>query len=83
MPSKAEILDQIIVQLQKIIPPETEIAAKSSIVGDLGLDSLAVMNFVLTLEDHFDVSLPMDRVAEVETIDDLAEAIFALSGGEH
>lgn len=54
------------------------ILPESRIMDDLGLDSLAVMDFVMTLEDRFDVSIPMDRLAEVRTIADLAAVIGEL-----
>lgn len=56
------------------VGPETNVAR------DLGLDSLAVMNFVMALEDRFDVSIPMDRLAGIETVRDLASAIADLKG---
>lgn len=75
MPVDMDIVDIIITQLEKITPPGTKITPQSSIMGDLGLDSLTVMNFVMWLEDKFDISVPMDRIVEVETISDLAEAL--------
>ena len=78
MPVDMDIVDIIISQLEKITLPGTRITPQSSIMGDLGLDSLTVMNFVMWLEDKFDISVPMDRIVEVETISDLAEALQQL-----
>lgn len=78
MPVDMDIVDIIIAQLEKITPPGTRITPKSSIMGDLGLDSLTVMNFVMWLEDKFDISVPMDCIVEVESISDLAEALQKL-----
>ncbi len=74
-----ELTEQIIASLRGLVAPGIEIHPHSSIMGDLGLDSLTVMNFVMTLEDTLDVSLPMDRIAEVETVADLADALRALT----
>lgn len=74
-----EIVEHIIGHLRKVVPPGTEITAESRIVGDLGLDSLVVMNFVMALEDDFDVSLTMDSLAKVETVGDLARTLEALT----
>ncbi|MGE4281451.1 MAG: acyl carrier protein [Magnetospirillum sp.] len=73
-----EIVEHIVAHLRTVIPPGTEISTESRIVADLGLDSLAVMNFVMALEDEFDVSLTMDNLAQVETIADLAGTLAAL-----
>ena len=74
-----DILEIVTAELQAMtqrpVTPETEI------MRDLGLDSLAVMNFVMTLEERFDLSIPMDRVAEVETVADLSGTIHALRTG--
>lgn len=78
MRSDTEILDKVIAELRKVAAPGTEIQPQSSIMGDLGLDSLTVMNFVMSLEDAFDISLPMDRIAQVETVADLAKALESL-----
>ncbi len=74
-----EIVGQVIGHLRVMIPPGTEISINSRIVADLGLDSLAVMNFVMALEDDFDVSLTMDSLARVETVGDLARTLAALT----
>ncbi|MDG6095212.1 acyl carrier protein [Acetobacter sp. AN02] len=58
-----------------------DITGSSRIVEDLAFDSLAVMNFVMDIEDTFDVSVPLDRLADVRTVDDLANAVIALKSG--
>ncbi|MFT8719295.1 acyl carrier protein [Acetobacter sp.] len=58
-----------------------DITGSSKIVEDLAFDSLAVMNFVMEIEDELDVSVPLDRLAEIRTIDDLAECIVSLKKG--
>ncbi|CUW46817.1 acyl carrier protein [Novacetimonas hansenii] len=55
-----------------------DINGGSKIVEDLAFDSLAVMNFVMEIEDKLDVSVPLDRLADIRTIDDLAACIVSL-----
>ncbi|PHS21713.1 MAG: acyl carrier protein [Robiginitomaculum sp.] len=55
-----------------ILGPDT------NITRDLGLDSLAIMDFIFDLEDSFDISIPMERIAEVQTLSDLAKSIDVL-----
>jgi len=45
----------------------------------LTVDSLTIMDVIMELEDRFDVSIPMNVAANVVTIDQLAEAVVALS----
>jgi len=52
--------------------------AASDIGRDLGVDSLTLMNIVMELEDVFELSIPIDRLADVETVGDLAALINEL-----
>ena len=54
------------------------VSAETAIVDDLALDSLAVMNFVMEIEDKLDVSVPLDRLADIRTINDLARCLAEL-----
>ncbi len=68
--------------LKAAVPGAAEISGDTQIVQDLGLDSLAVMNLMLALEDHFDISIPLDRVADIVTVEDLIEAVVSLTKAE-
>lgn len=72
------LVTEIQKQLRTRVSAETPIALNTNIARDLGLDSLAVMDFIFDLEDSFDVSIPMERIAEVQTVSDLAKAIQTL-----
>ena len=56
-----------------------QVTADTDIVRDLDVDSLALMNIVMELEDKFDVSIPLDRLAPVRTAGDLAALLRELS----
>ena len=47
-------------------------------VDRLGIDSLGFLEFLFELEDHFDISIPQDRVVHVRTLRDLATEIDSL-----
>ena len=40
------------------------------------VDSLTVMDIIVDLEDRFDVSIPMKQVAEIRTVNQLADTIL-------
>jgi acyl carrier protein len=69
-----EVLQTEIATVAKV----QNISADTSITRDLGLDSLVIMNFVMTLEDRFDMSIPIDRIVDVDTVGDLANVIESL-----
>jgi acyl carrier protein len=39
------------------------------------VDSLTVMDIIVDLEDRFDISIPMKQVAEIRTVNQLADTI--------
>ena len=72
------VRDGIADALSQTVGRRVEISDDINIARDLGLDSLAIMNFIMALEDEYDISIPLDRVAQVETVGDLVTAIEEL-----
>ena len=68
--------------LRQKIGSDREITLESSVVEDTGLDSVSVMDFVMELEDEFDISVPLDQIAEVRTVSDLAGVVRRLTSVE-
>ena len=52
-----------------------------SSIADLGLDSLRLLEIVFELEKQFGVEVDEAALAEVHSIDDLAELVLACTGG--
>ena len=73
-----EVVAIIIKELLVIMPNASDIVSETNIVRDLSLDSLAVMDLVMALEDYFDISIPLDRIADTETVFQLAGVIQSL-----
>ena len=55
-----------------------EISGGTRFAQDLEWDSLTVMDFVATVEDEFDILISMNRAAEIETVDQLVDAVRQL-----
>ena len=51
---------------------------EATFAGDLEWDSLTVMDFVASVEDEFDILISMNRAAEIETVDQLIDAVRQL-----
>jgi acyl carrier protein len=51
------------------IKPETDISA------DLSIDSVTVMDFVMEVEDHFDIEIPLNILSETRTMNDLIRVV--------
>ena len=74
--------DNVEVEIVKLlagrIPAGVQVSGQTQIVGGLGLDSVAILDFIMDIEDRFDISIPLDRVAEVQTVAELSQAIQTL-----
>ena len=73
-----EVLQEIRRQLAPYITCGLPIAGSTVISDGATIDSLTVMDMVMELEDRFDVSIPMNVVAEIRTVDELADTIIRL-----
>lgn len=51
----------------------------TTLVADMGLSSLEVMEFIEKIEDHFDISIPLNILPDVNTIGDLAKKVRELN----
>lgn len=76
--SVGDIREIIFDTLRSSLQKPVEFSDQTNIVNDLGLDSVAVMDFVMEIEDRLDISIPLDRVAEVETLGDLIATVHGL-----
>ncbi len=73
--SRAEVIREICLHLVPYQTGERPITGETVIAKDLTIDSLAIMDMVMELEDRFDVSIPMSVIAEIHTVDQLADTI--------
>lgn len=54
---------------------EDKVALESSIVDDLGADSLDVVDLVMSLEEEFDLEIPDEDVENMKTVGDMVKYI--------
>ena len=66
---------------EQVLGRPVNISENTDIVEDLGMDSLGVMNFVMAIEDFYDISIPLDRIAQIQTVGDLIHSVEDLRSG--
>ena len=44
----------------------------TDIPAELNIDSVGVLDFIMEVEDHFDIEIPMNAVANIRTVGELA-----------
>ncbi|MCL2507881.1 MAG: acyl carrier protein [Oscillospiraceae bacterium] len=67
-------------KVKEIICEQFELQEKmvkmdSSIIGDLGADSLDVIDLAMSIEDEFDLEVPDDEIKNIKTVGDIVRFI--------
>jgi len=57
--------------------PEDKITLKTSLLNDIGADSLDIFQIISNLEDEFGMEFPSDVAADMKTVGDAVEYINA------
>lgn len=77
-----EILSEVYRGLEPFTKGQVKLSEDTDLVGELGLDSMQVMELLLAIEDRFDISVPVNIVPDVVTVGDLARQIHQLIQNE-
>jgi acyl carrier protein len=72
MDVEAKVKEIIATQL---MVDEEEVTPKSTLVDDLGADSLDVVEIVMQLEEDFDLEIPDEEAENVKTVQDIIDGI--------
>lgn len=72
------IKSELINLLKQFTKTDIEITESLHIMNELGLDSVLVMELMMELEDHFDISIPLNALPDVNTVADLISEISKL-----
>jgi acyl carrier protein len=78
MQSKERILDQLFELIHPYSEQSMVLSEQTRIMDDVGLDSMKVMELVMQIEDHFDVSVPLNILPDVTTIGEFAKHLETL-----
>ncbi len=73
----AEILTEYLKNNWANTRPSTRtITAATNMVTELQLDSFQVMEFMLEVEDHYDIAIDLESLSDIQTITDLASVVI-------
>ena len=71
----AEILCE---QLAGFVETEIVISPETNLITQLAIDSVKLLNLVMEIEDYFDISVPLNTLVDVLTVQDLANLIYKI-----
>ena len=77
-PDSAAIYDRICSLIEPVNKKRIAIEPATRFAADLDLDSLTVMDLVAAIEDEFDIVLPINRLPDLETVQQVADEVAAI-----
>ena len=85
-PSIAATTDDLILQkVSSLLEPfnhkKIAIARETEIITHLEIDSVAVFDLIMEVEDGYDITFPMETVSEIKSVGDLVDTIRSLKNG--
>jgi acyl carrier protein len=72
-----EIFDKLSELLQPFNETQVELKPQTEIAVDLAIDSVSVMDFVMEVEDHFDMDIPLNVLSDTHTMKDMISVVQA------
>lgn len=70
-----EIFERIMSLVEPVNKKNIDVSGDTNFAVDLELDSLTVMDLVAAIEDEFDIILPLNMLPDLETIQQVADAV--------
>ncbi|PKM15918.1 MAG: hypothetical protein CVV12_06295 [Gammaproteobacteria bacterium HGW-Gammaproteobacteria-2] len=67
--------------LRKHINDGRMLAVDTDFVSGLGLESIQVMEFIMEVEEQFDIAIDLDTLSNVRSVDGLAAVVAKATGG--
>lgn len=78
-PRPQDSFEEIVKALEKFRTDDQPVELHTDIALDLNLDSLAVMDLLMQIEESFDISIPLNMIPEIRTVADLTRVIDQLT----
>jgi len=82
-PDAQSIFRQVCDLVEPFNRNKVPLTEETTFSADLELDSLAVMDFVAAVEDHFDITVPLNLLPDLETIGQVASAVEKIIKGDN
>jgi acyl carrier protein len=77
-----DILQKLREQLNQFCPPDVEITPETDLINQLAIDSVKLLNLVMEIEDEFDISVPLNALADVQTVHELTNLIHQIRSAQ-
>lgn len=70
-----EIMQLLCDRLSSMTNSSVQVTADANLISQLSIDSIKLLNLIMEIEDTFDVSIPINALADVQTVRQLADLV--------
>ncbi len=81
MQAVTDIEIEVLAVLQRVSGRPVEIGMSGELGAEFGFDSLKTLEFIAALEDHFDVSIPLNDLPSIKSVAQVVDHMSALLSG--
>ncbi len=79
--SEEQIFEEVLKQLAPFNKKGIAITRETSFSTHLDFDSLTVMDLLAAIEDHFDITVPLNILPDLERVGQVSEAVHKIIRG--
>lgn len=73
-----EIMKLLCDRLEGVSKSNVQITSETNIISQLSIDSIKLLNLIMEIEDTFDISIPINALADVQTVRELADLVYKI-----
>lgn len=77
-----DILQKLCHHIKQFTGPDVEILPQTDLINQLAIDSVKLLNLIMEIEDEFDISVPINALADVQTVQELANLIHQIKSAK-
>lgn len=70
-----EIFQELCVLLEPFNTKDVALKRNTDISADLNIDSVSVMDFIMEIEDKYDIDIPLNLLSDIRTLDELTGTV--------
>jgi acyl carrier protein len=70
-----QIFKEVCGLVTRFAPPGATLAPGTELAAQLNIDSVAAMDLVMEIEDHYSIDIPINEIADLRTLGDLADLV--------
>ncbi|WP_164156404.1 acyl carrier protein [Sandarakinorhabdus rubra] len=78
MTDRSAVYARIIELIEPLNTKKVPLLEATTFAGDMEMDSLTVMDLVASMEDEWDIMIPLNMLPDLETIGQVADAVHGL-----